>query len=45
MLGSRMKPSDPQLDHFECLNCGLVMNYSESKTPHHKPTNRDKEET
>jgi predicted RNA-binding Zn-ribbon protein involved in translation (DUF1610 family) len=32
MVGSRTKPS--QLDLFECLNCGLLINHSESKTSH-----------
>jgi hypothetical protein len=42
MLGSRTKPSHPQLDQFECLNCGVVMNYSELKTrSRHKPTNEE----
>jgi hypothetical protein len=30
MVGSRTKPSYPELDLFECLNCGLAINHSES---------------
>jgi hypothetical protein len=31
MLGSRTGPTPRELDHFECLNCGLVMDYSRSE--------------
>jgi transposase-like protein len=30
MLGSRTGPAPREFDHFECLNCGLVMDYSRS---------------
>jgi len=30
MLGSRTDPTRGEFAHFECLNCGLVMDYSRS---------------
>lgn len=33
MLASRTEPLHREFNHFECLNCGLVMNYAEPKTP------------
>jgi hypothetical protein len=31
MLGNRTGQARQELDHFECLNCGLVMDYSRSE--------------
>jgi len=33
MLASRTEPVHREFNHFECLNCGLVMNYAEPKAP------------
>jgi predicted RNA-binding Zn-ribbon protein involved in translation (DUF1610 family) len=33
MLASRTEPLHKEFNHFECLNCGLVMNYAEPNTP------------
>jgi hypothetical protein len=42
MLRSPAKSSHPDLDHFECLNCGLVMDYFDSNTSHPEPQNEEK---
>jgi hypothetical protein len=41
MVRTRTKP---ELDHFECLNCGAVLNYSVAKKAHPKPANGEKKQ-
>src|SRR5215467_1988208 len=41
LLARWTKPSHPEPDHFECLNCGTVVKYSEPRTPPPKTTDEE----